>query len=206
MEKIRVLALDPSVNRCGYASALFTPVGGFRLPQMNAKGDCTEGVEPMTWCERSSKWSWGYFDMGALGLIARLREIVQFIGMIYPDGHDIFIGEYPTFYNVERGHIAAIRGDTTNLAAINGYVAGHFRLPPNQIHFITATKWKGSVSKEITRQRFFKSFGIAKHYKIDHNAVDAAMMLLTWCQRTGLVSRDFVNFEKELEPSKMLGL
>ena len=206
MQPIRVLSLDPSVNRCGYASALFTPLPGFRYPTVDAKGDCIEAVQPASWDERSSKWSWGFFDMTALGYIARLHEICGYISLMYPDGFDILICEWPAFYDVERGHVAAVRGDTINLAGINCFVAGWFRVPSNRLTFITATKWKGSVNKEITRQRFFRSFGINKIYSVDHNAVDAAMMLLTWCQRTKLVSNQFVTFEKELEQDKMHGI
>lgn len=203
MEKIRVVAIDPSVNRCGYASAVFEPKPGFRFPSLDPKGDVVDAVIPATWNEETSKWSWGYFDLSCLGYIARLHEICQFITLIYPEGFDLFVAEWPAFYDVERGHAAAIRGDTINLAGINCFVAGYYRIPPNHITFLTAAKWKGSVSKEITRMRFYKSFGIRKHYSIDHNAVDAGMMLLTWCQRTQLVSHLFPTFPKEIEQDKM---
>jgi hypothetical protein len=79
------------------------------------------------------------------------------------------------------------------------YIAGFFRLPWQNIHFITATKWKGSVSKEITRRRFFKHMGIKQIYTIDHNAVDAVMMLLEFCKRKQLtfkiVSKTMEHFQ-----------
>lgn len=206
MDKIRVLALDPSVNRCGYATALFTPKPGFRYPDVNAAGDVIESVSPMTWDERTSVWGWGYWDLTCLGLVARMKELCDWITMIFPEGIDLLICEWPAFYDVERGHQAAMRGDLFGLAAINSYVAGYFRLPPERVTFITAMKWKGSVSKEITRQRFFRSFGVHKIYTVDHNAVDAAMILLTWCQRTKLVSSDFHNFPKTLDPARMVRL
>lgn len=204
MDRIRILALDPSVNRCGYATATFTPKPGFRYPDVNAKGEVIESVAPMTWDERSSKWAWGYVDLTCLGLPARMRELCDAITMILPDGFDILIGEWPAFYDVERGHQAAMRGDLFGLAAINSYVAGYFRLPPNRVTFITAMAWKGSVAKNITMQRFLRSFGVHKIYTVDHNAVDAAMILLTWCQRTKLVSKEFHTFPKELERDKMV--
>ena len=203
MDKIRILALDPSVNRCGYASALFEPKPGFTFPDVDpSTGDVIHRVESPQWNEQTSEWSWGFFDMQALGYVARLHEICGFIELIYPEGFDIMICEWPAFYDVERGHVAAVRGDTINLAGINCFVAGWFRVPTNRLTFITATKWKGSVSKEVTRQRFFRSFGLKKIYSVDHNAVDAAMILLTWCQRTKLVSNQFVTFEKRIDQSR----
>ena len=204
MKPIRILALDPSVNRCGYASAVFEPREGFKYPDVDQQGNVIEAVAPQSWKEETSVWSWGYFDMQAIGYIARLHEICGFIELIFPEGFDILICEWPAFYDVERGHVAAVRGDTMNLAGINCFVAGWFRVPTNRLTFITAAKWKGSVSKEITMQRFLRSFGVHKIYSVDHNAVDAAMILLTWCTRAKLVHPPtFVPLQKRLDPMRM---
>jgi hypothetical protein len=74
-------------------------------------------------------------------------------------------------------------GNTINLAAVIAFIAGYFRILPDNIHLLTATQWKGTVPKEITKMRFFKILGVGKSYKVNHNAVDAIMLLHEFCRR-----------------------
>jgi hypothetical protein len=202
LETVRILSIDPSINRCGWALATFQAQEGPLIPVLKADGTFELQGTPDQWNENTSRWAWGYFDTTCRGYVARLKELVEYI-MMEVGEFDVLIGEWPEFYDSTKGHAAAMRGDTINLAGIVCYIAGYFRLNPKHINFLTAPRWKGSVSKEITRQQFYRSFGIQKHYTIDHNAVDAAMMLLTWCQRMGVVSKFFANAPKHIDHAKM---
>lgn len=202
LEIVRILSIDPSINRTGWALATFHAKPGLIIPNLKPNGEFELQTLPDSWNEQTSRWAWGYFDTSCRGYVARLKELAEYI-ICEVGEFDVLVAEWPEFYDNTRGHVAAMRGDTINLAGINCYLAGYFRLAPDRINFLTAPRWKGSVSKELTRQQFYRSFGISKHYMIDHNAVDAGMMLLTYCQRMGVVTKAFVTAPKQIDHGKM---
>jgi hypothetical protein len=110
--------------------------------------------------------------------------IIEFDGL---DPEDWLVLEWPAYFGSAKGQVAAMQGHTINLAAVDAYIAGFFRLKPQDWHLVTATQWKGNVPKEITRMRFFKALGQKQIYKVNHNAVDAVMLLHTFCTRRKIV-------------------
>lgn len=143
------------------------------------------------WHDDDAIWSWGNWKISSNSYTFKLREIVDFIvvscGGLEEDDH--LVAEWPMYFDSARGNASAKDGHTINLAGINCYIAGFFRLPWRSIHFITAAAWKGSISKEITRMRFFKALGVKQIYTVNHNAVDAVMILLQHCKSRRVTSR-----------------
>lgn len=167
---MKIVAIDPSINDVGWAV-----VSGLKY-----------NAEDNTFDDSEAQWSWGNWKISSNSFVFKLREIVEF--MIFQfDGldqdEDWLVCEWPAYFDTQKGHTSAKQGHTINLAGIDGYIAGFFRLPHRNIHFIRAMEWKGSVSKEITRMRFFRHMGIKQIYQINHNAVDAVMMLLDFCKK-----------------------
>lgn len=146
----RILAIDPSVNSLGWA--LLDVVPG-----------------------RQRTWKWGLIKPEGHNFVQKLNDICGMISL--ECGHfDELVVEWPTFFNNARGHTAAVQGYTINLAAICAYIGGYFHIEPNRFFLLTATEWKGSVSKQVTMRRFLKRFG-TKWFSLDHNVVDAIMLL-----------------------------
>jgi len=174
---VKIVSIDPSVNNVGWAK-----IDGLEI----AKSD-TGDLFDMT----NEDWSWGNWKIGSNSYTFKLKEIVEWMILTF-DGlteDDWLVVEWPASFDSMAGHIAAKTGHTINLAGIDCYIAGFFRLPWNHWFPITATQWKGGVSKEITRMRFFRHMGIKQIYTIDHNAVDAVMMLLEFCKRKRISSQ-----------------
>lgn len=173
---MKIFALDPSIRDVGWAviEKLYRD-----------KNDVI--------CAEKSEWRYGNWELSAHSFSAKLQEIAEYIIMevdgINESEGDWMLLEWPAYFGSQKGQVSAQMGHTLNLAGIDGYVAGYFRLPWQSIHFITANQWKGSVSKEITRMRFFRVMGEKQIYKINHNAVDAVMLLLEFCKRRRITDR-----------------
>lgn len=166
MEQINIFAIDPSINQVGWA----------KIEGLTRDDD---GV----WSDDDAVWTYGYWDIGSHSLPHKLKEIVEWCMMdIGCDQDWWFIGEWPTYYGTRAGQISAMQGNTINLGAVISYIAGWFQIEPANVHLLTATQWKGSIPKEITQMRFFKLLGV-KSFKINHNAVDAIMLLHEFCKR-----------------------
>jgi hypothetical protein len=169
---MKIVSIDPSINNVGWAL-----IDGLWRREDDVIDDS------------KADWRWGNWKIASHSFTFKLREIVEWMILTFdgldPDC-DWLVAEWPAYFDSMAGHIAAKAGHTINLAGIDCYIAGFFRLPWQNIHLVTATKWKGSVSKEITRMRFFRHMGIKQLYQIDHNAVDAVMMLLEFCKRKRL--------------------
>lgn len=170
---MKIIAIDPSVNDVGWAMVkglVHTEAG---------------------WNDDKAEWSWGHWVIRSNSLTFKLKEIVEHIILTCdPDPEeDWFVCEWPAYFDGIRGNASAKQGHTINLAAVAAYIAGYFRFPWRNIHFITAVSWKGSVSKEITRMRFFKALGIKQVYKVNHNAVDAVMLLLHFCKLKAITAK-----------------
>jgi hypothetical protein len=165
---VKIVSIDPSINDVGWAVC-----SGLERD--------SDGV----WDDSKADWRWGCWKIRSNSLSFKLREIVEWM-IVEFDGLDpdvdILILEWPQFFDAERGHIAAQQGHTINLAAVDAYIAGFFRMRPENYHLIRPSEWKGNLSKEITRKRFFRNLGIKQIYTVDHNAVDAVMLLLRWCK------------------------
>lgn len=164
---MKIVAIDPSVNHVGWAVC--------------------EGLtrnESGVWDDSASIWRWGCWHIRSNSLGFKLREIVEWMIVEFEgvEPNDLLVIEWPAYFGSEKGQISAQQGHTLNLAGIAGYIAGFFRLPPADFYLITANQWKGNLPKEITRMRFFKALGIKQIYKIDHNAVDAVMILLKFAK------------------------
>jgi len=170
---MKIVSIDPSINDVGWAM-----VKGLERD--------SDGV----WDNSKADWSWGHWEIGSLALTFRLREIAEWVIMdcdgLDPD-EDWLVIEWPAYFDSDRGQVAAKMGYTLGLAAVCAYIAGFFRMPPQNTHLLTATQWKGSVSKEVTRMRFFRALGQKQIYKVNHNAIDAVMLLHTFCKRRKIV-------------------
>lgn len=167
MEMVNIFAIDPSVNDVGWAK-----VEGLKRDD--------DGV----WDDSEAVWTYGHWLIGSHSLPHKLYEVVEWCMMsIGCDEEWWMVGEWPTYYGTRAGQISAMEGNTINLGAVVSYIAGYFRILPENIHLLTATQWKGTVPKEITKMRFFKILGVSKSYKVNHNAVDAIMLLHEFCRR-----------------------
>ena len=185
---MKIVAIDPSVNDVGWA--------------------VVEGIEHDDdgWHDENANWRWGHWKIQSNSLTFKWKEItewmiLEFGGLDYEE--DWLVVEWPAYFDSMKGHTAAKQGHTINLAGIDGYLAGYFRLPWQNIHLVTAVQWKGSVSKEITRRRFFRHMGIKQLYQINHNAVDAVMMLLTFCKRRNITLKIVSKVMAPLPPSAL---
>lgn len=168
---MKIVAIDPSVNEVGWAVVenIYNDENGWHTEEAN--------------------WRWGHWKIASNSLTFKWKEItewmiIEFGGLDHSE--DWVVMEWPVYFDGMRGHASAKMGHTINLASVVAYIAGYFRLPWRNVHLLTATQWKGSVSKEITRMRFFRHMGIKQIYKVNHNAVDAVMMLLTFCKRRAI--------------------
>jgi hypothetical protein len=158
MHRQHILALDPSVNTCGWALASL------------ASGKPTD---------EDADYRMGTIRPEGADLLWRAQSLLEQIGETITDGlilHSLVI-EWPMFYSSHKGQIAAQQGYTINLAAIAMFVAGRLSVPHNRIFLYTAPKWKGSVPKTKTMIQFINLFGEEVAKQLDDNAIDAAMML-----------------------------
>lgn len=148
---IKILAIDPSVNEFGWARW--------------EREHLTEGP---------GKWTWGLIRPEGLNYIGKCQDTVE--KLLEVGEFNEVVAEWPQFFNNPRGHTAAAAGHTINLAGMVMFIVGQYRILPGYIHLRTASEWKGSVSKEITMQKFLRHFKTPR-YRLNHNIVDAIMIL-----------------------------
>lgn len=161
----KILALDPSVmNRCGWA------------------------VVHLGWDDQGLKvkedWDFGSFEVNGMNFQMRCSDLKDHIIQLGFE-FDTLVIEWPTFYAGEKGQVSAQQGYTINLAGIAMYIAGYFQVDFRRLFLYTAPEWKGTVKKAITARRFFRLFGLSE-MKIDHDTIDAVMMLVWHCKKKGL--------------------
>lgn len=156
---MRILSIDPSIRTVGWSTVDISEI--------------------------DVDFKWGMWEISGVNFLMRCADLRDYILQEIGD-FDKMVIEWPMFYDSERGHTAMRKGDIVNLAGIGMYVAGYFHLDHRNIHLLTAPEWKGSVPKQVTARKFFKQFGIEPH-TVDHNAVDATMMLDWWCRKQGLI-------------------
>lgn len=163
----RSIALDPSVNNVGWASY-----------------------------ERSSDtWTHGQWNLEGNSYLMRCRELAMNCKLEFGQIDELII-EWPAFYQSIKGFTAARQGYTIDLAGLGMYVAGFLRLNPGKIHLVTATEWKGTVTKVVTMAKFARIFGRPVGGLSDH-VIDATMLLHFWLTRSKLTCN-------RLNPSKDL--
>lgn len=164
---MKILALDPSVmNRCGWATCDL---------EWGPDGKLTKEL-----------WNWGFWEISGMNFQMRCNDLKDYIEQS-PEVQEFthLVCEWPTFYDSAKGQIAAQQGYTINLAGIAMFIAGWFHVTHQRLCLYTAPDWKGTVKKAVTARRFFKLFGLDE-MKVDHNAIDACMMLVYHCKKTGL--------------------
>lgn len=131
---------------------------------------------------KPENWFWTAWALDGFNFKMRCHDLVHRIEEAGLDDFDELIIEWPTFYDSEKGATAARQDTTLFLAGIAMFVAGYFQVEAKNLHMITAPMWKGQVTKEITVRRFLKLFG-EEYRQTDHNAVDAIMMLIKFCEK-----------------------
>lgn len=146
---MKYLSIDPSVaNRAGWA----------------------------TYDTETKEWAWGAWQIEGFNYQMRCHDLKDYIGMEIGD-FDELVCEWPMFYGGDSGAVAAQQGYTINLAGIAMFIIGWFQIHYTKCHLYTAPDWKGSVPKQVTQRRFYQAFDL-KVKDVDHNAVDATMMLV----------------------------
>lgn len=98
---------------------------------------------------------------------------------------DHLVIEYPTFFSSEAGQVAAHKNYTIDLAHICGFLAGWFHKDHRTYHPMTASEWKGSVSKEITMRKFCRIMKIKSAFQLTDHTIDAIMILRYFLQNYG---------------------
>jgi hypothetical protein len=148
------LSIDPSTTRLGWAS-------------FDSEKESFDSLV-------SPAWNFGTLSPPRGDHVEKLYRIREFFHQIQPPDHLVY--EMPSFFADTRGAIAAREGHTINLGVVVGIAIGRFP-PQTRIWPYTPQKWKGSVSKEITHARLHRAFKDADNYKMNHDVVDAIMLL-----------------------------
>lgn len=162
MEAKLILAIDPSVNECGFAT-LQIQDDGKRI------------------------WKWGLIKPQGFNYIGKLFDICSMLSIHLEETPTELVCEWPQFFNSAKGATAAVKGDTILLAGVNAFISGYFQIGNTTLR--TAVEWKGSVPKQITMRRFLKYFD-QKWHDLNHNVVDAIMILHDHCIRQQYIQRD----------------
>lgn len=177
---MKILSIDPSVNDVGWTT--------FEVPHEFPKKQFALNAKEIM----KKAWKWGTWHLSGSSLEQRMYDLALTITAEIGEFH-ILIAEKPAFYSSQRGQIAAHQNYTIDLSAINSFLAGWFHMTHRSYFPITAINWKGSVSKWITQQKFFRIFKVrpdqpGKHPGLTEHSVDATMMLHYWLKTYGLHS------------------
>lgn len=148
---LRILAIDPSMNRIGWA--LFE-------------------IEPDRDFDSLSNWSYGAWSPPAQG---RAKILAQIKAHFSKANADHLVCELPTFFDSEKGRIAAKSGYTIDLGLVIGTIYGI--VPSSRLFLYTPTQWKGSVPKRVTQSKFKRVFKVSNIGSMAHDTIDAIMLL-----------------------------
>jgi hypothetical protein len=161
-----ILAIDPSTTRLGWAT--------LELP-----------LQPAALYSLAAGWKFGSWTMKGDTLVQKMRSIFPLLKGGADRAFAHLVIEMPTFFSTEKGRIAAREGYTINLGMTVGYIIGNLQGIPVTLY--TPGEWKGMVSKEITRKKFYRTFEDADNadaygnpMTYDHDTVDAIMLLHHW--------------------------
>lgn len=148
----KILSIDPSTIRMGWA--------------------CTSYPAPAVASSDLGYWTYGSLNIGEGTLEHKLHVIQHWLTNV--KSVDFIVGEKPVFYNNAQGMIAAQEGYTINLGIVLGFIIGHFGC---KFKFYSAPQWKGQVSKDVTRAKFIRKFQQYPPGKMNHDTIDAIMIL-----------------------------
>jgi hypothetical protein len=148
---MRFLAIDPSMNRIGWA---------------------VYDTDASTDFNYLANWNFGFRCPPGQGKVEKLIDIKSFFAKSQADH---LICEVPAFFDSEKGRIAAKLGYTNDLTLVIGTIYGS--IPDTKLFLYTPQQWKGSTPKEITLIRFRKAFTDSHKYDLMHDIVDAIMIL-----------------------------
>jgi hypothetical protein len=136
-------------------------------------------------CRLDAGWQYGSWTLQGGTIVQRARSLDPLLVAAGDICH--LIVEQPTFFNSEAGRIAAREGTVFKLSIVVGYLLGRLRLNSEDITLYTPSQWKGMVTKDITRKKFYRVFKDAAARdawgdttRYDHDTVDAVMMLHYW--------------------------
>lgn len=172
-KQLRILALDPSVmNRCGWAVVVLEWELPLDVP-LAKRGKLVR-----------EDWDFGSFAVSGMNFQMRCADLKDYIIQLGFD-FSVLVCEWPRWYDSTKGAVAAQQGYTINLAGIAMYIAGYFQVDFRKLFLYTAPDWKGTVKKAVTARRFFKLFEGIDPMKVDHDTIDACMMLVWHCKKMG---------------------
>lgn len=162
--KQHILAIDPSINQIGWA-LLELPYQEYSLTSLEAG------------------WKFSTFNLRGEGLQDKIRHLdVWLRRMMFSNPVIYLVGEMPTFFNSEKGRIAARMNWTIQLGVLLGFIMARLECEARYT-FYTPAQWKGTMTKEVTKKRFLRTFTDATNWKwidADHNTIDAIMLLHYW--------------------------
>ena len=164
-DSVILLAIDPSVNNLGWACCNLERTISGDIHDLNGKGWAYGLIHPQG-LNIQQKWQDGFGQ-----LEAEMRSIDQWPTHL--------VAEQPTFYGTTKGRIAAQLDHTIHLGQMVAGIAGSFRLSAVRISLLTATQWKGSAPKRVTRRRLEAIFGVEAD-KLCDDEVDAIMLAQHW--------------------------
>jgi Holliday junction resolvasome RuvABC endonuclease subunit len=156
-----LLAIDPSVNNLGFACVDFrediADLGNWKYGLIHPEGKYIQ-----------HKWKDAY---------TKLRNRLEETKITH------YAAEWPSYFDSQKGRIAAQEGYTVNLAGMVAYIAGRLRVKGDYIALWTPQQWKGSVPKEVTVRKFIRLFGrkaerVSKIVSSD--VIDAIMIGAFW--------------------------
>lgn len=130
-------------------------------------------INDLGWATFNGSWHYGTISPKGETLPARLEFISYALKAVCSDPSELIV-EYPQFEQSARGSIAAVKGYTFGLAAIAGFLQGHFSLRSNRVFHYTPAEWKGQIPIQGIKYRFAHKFG--HEPKTEHEA-HAAMLL-----------------------------
>lgn len=175
---MKVLAIDPSVNFVGWT-----------LFDSKKKGKPTR------------QWKWGTIRVEGHNYQMKLVMLLQTLGELGLLDVDHLVTEWPTFFSSEKGQMAAHQNYTIDLGGVCAFLAGSMGLDHRRWHLLTATAWKGSVSKYVTGRKFFRVFRIDPNHLSEHE-IDSTMMLRYWLIEYGATA--FQRADEDFPESPLL--
>jgi hypothetical protein len=152
------LAIDPSTTRLGWATY-------------------KAGIEGEDFAQLGSPaWAYGFHKPLGDCIQEKVYDVAKFFRQI--GSISTLICEEPKFHGGgERGLIAAKEGYTIWLGMIVGAAIASFCLLPKNIYLYSPQQWKGAVPKAVTAKKFERVFLDANKHNVNHDEVDAIMIL-----------------------------
>lgn len=142
-----ILGIDPSVNNVGVA---------------------------YTRTDRVSDLQWFQIDPIGGGIEERAKYIVKRLRLLGLQNSNFGVIEYPCFQHSQRGHIAAQKGYTNDLAFVCGYIVAS--MPDVGWLMPTPNQWKGNQTK-VAMGAKFESWTGTPYSQVSDHCYEAAMMI-----------------------------